>query len=352
MRNLFSGKISLIERINFTRHLSITIRSGMPLVDGLQLIRKQRGSKAFKRMLDHLISDISNGKFLAQSFKRYESEFGDFFINVIRVGELSGSLAANLQYLSEELQKQKELRGRIRDASIYPFIIFCTTLVITTFLVSFVLPKVLPNLAALGVSLPWPTKLVLSVFEFTKRYGIFMLLGIFLLGWCLKALLFFAPIHLVFDRFMLGIPLISRLVKSITILNFTRSLRMLLKSGLSILDALLIAATTFHNRFYRIHMGRIAERVKRGEQIAVYLGAYPNLFPPMFASMIEIGENTGNLEENLGYLAEYYETEVSETLRTFISVFEPLLLLFMGLFVGFMVVSLILPFLTITQGFR
>ena len=208
----------------------------------------------------------------------------------------------------------------------------------------------MPIFVSLRIQLPFTTRFIIQLLGFLQGYGLYAAGGLIVLFILIKVLLAFRKFHFIVDRLMLSMPFVSKVTINITLSNFTRSLSVLLKSGMTIIDALDIAKDTFHNLYYRREVTRIILSVQKGESIARYLGSVPKLFPPMFTGMVQIGESTGNLEENLNYLSDYYEGEVDETLKNLTTVLEPLLLLVMGLLVGFVALSIITPIYQITQG--
>lgn len=340
------------EKVNFARHLSVTIESGLPILDALKLIQKQTPSKNMAKVIDQIVKDVNNGMALSLALQKFDYVFGDFFINLVKVGETSGNLSEVLDHVSKELKKQKDVASRVRSALIYPGVIFAATIGVTVFLVVFIFPKILPIFVSLGVELPFSTKLVIALLRFVGSYGAITFFGIVLLVVLIEILLSLPKIHLLWDRLLLKIPIVSGLVKQLTLASFTRSLSILLKSGMNIVDALDVAKGTFHNKYYQAEVKRVMESVRKGESVARYLNTRPELFPPMFTGMIQVGENTGNLEQNLLYLADYYESEVDEGLKNLISILEPVLLLFMGLAVGFVALAIITPIYKVTQGLK
>jgi len=344
--------VPLQERINFARHLSVAIKSGLPILEALKLIKAQASSKKLGKIIEDIIEDIENGQFLAQALQKYERIFGDFFINLVKVGETSGNLSETLLYLSAELKKQKEVRQRIRGALIYPAVILVVTVAVTLFLTLFIFPKILPIFVSLGIQLPFTTRLVISFLTFASRYGLASLGVIVIIVVGVRLLLSVEKIHFAYDRALLFLPFLSKVLVNLTLTNFTRSLAVLLRSGMNIVDALEVAKGTFHNKYYRGEVEKIVSAVKKGESIARYLATQPRLFPPMLTGMIEVGESTGNLEQNLLYLSEYYESEVDEVVKNLTSILEPALLLFMGLLVGFVALSIITPIYKVTQGLK
>ncbi len=345
------NKLSAQDKINFARHLSIVIKAGIPLYQGLTIISKQAGSKTLTRIVVQLVNDVANGRFLADSLERYKSVFGEFFINIIRVGEASGTLSQNLLYLADELKKRKGLRAKVRSAMVYPLVILVATIGVTGFLTFFVFPKLLPVLQGLSVKLPPSTVFLIAVVDFLTRYGIAVVIALAVAVICLRILITrVAPVRYALHRAMLAAPALSKFSVSLNVVSFSRILALLLKSGVKIVDALRITALTCDNLVYRGLIQEANEEVRKGGQLAPFFAKHPKFFPPLMTGMIQIGEGTGNLTENLEYLSEYYEEEMSYKLQTLTSLLEPALLLAMGLLVGFVAISIITPIYSISQG--
>lgn len=347
----FFERVPIQERINFIRHLSLTTKAGLPVFEGLKIIKRQTTSKTLLRIIDQLLIAINNGKFLADSLEQYKHIFNDFSISIIRVGETSGALSANLAYLAEEMEKSKELKSKIRSALIYPIIVTMATLAIVVFLVFFVFPKIIPVFASLNVELPTATKILIAFSNFIAKnltelsigFALFVIVARFLVNRVQKVRFF---LH----RLLLFIPLASKISIGYNMANFARVLAILLKSGVAIVEAVIITSKTFENLVYRRELQKAAEEIRKGEQLSFYLVKKPKIFPPLLSGMIEIGENTGNLEENLTYLADYYAKEVDLKTKNLATTLEPLLLLFMGLVVGFVAISIITPIYKITSS--
>lgn len=347
------SRLSVQERINFARHLSLVIKAGLPIFEGLRIIQSQTESPVLKKVLESLMADVNNGKFLADGLAKYEFLFGDFFVNIVRVGESSGTLSKNLLYLADELNRSKQLEAKVRSAMIYPLVILCATIAVAGFLTFYVFPKLIPVFASLNVKLPLTTVILLAVLHFMQAYGIELLGGLVLLIIIVKIVVSrVRVVKYVLDRVILFVPVISDLSVGVNIVNFTRVLGLLLKSGVKIVEALDITSATFNNLVYRKFIHESAERVKTGEQMGTYLAKHKSLFPPLVAGMVLIGESTGNLEENLEYLASYYDEEVDNKLHALTSLIEPLMLLLMGLLVGFVALSIITPIYSISQGIQ
>jgi type IV pilus assembly protein PilC len=350
-RRGFFESISDQEKIDFARHLAIIIKAGIPLYDGLIIVKRQSQSAKLINIVDQLSRDVSNGLFFADSLDRYHDLFGDFFISVVRVGEASGTLAQNLLYLSTETKKRRDLKRKIKSAMVYPTVILVATLAVTAFLAFFVFPKLLPALTGSGGTLPASTRLLITLIGFVTSYGIVSAIGVAIL-----VVIFNYTLHHVeafrylLHRLILVTPVLSRLSVDLNMINFSRILSLLLKSGVKIAEALTITGKTFDNLVYRRLVEEASAEIGRGGALAPFLEQRSKLFPPFITGMIQIGEATGNLNENLQYVGEYYEEEVSYSLDSLTTIIEPIMLLLMGLMVGFVAISIITPIYSISSN--
>ncbi len=348
-RNL-SLRVSLQEQILFTRHLAIIIKSGMPLLDALSMLKKQTKKRSMNKILEQVIKDVSNGQFLSASLEKYKSVFGDLFINIIKVGETSGILSENLEYLSQELKKSRELHKKVIGALIYPMVILIATLGVVAAMAIFIFPKIFPVFASLNIKLPATTRLLIASSNFlTQRGGTALVVaaGIIITIWLLLKV---EKIRFFYHWSLLKIPLIGGMMTSVNMANFARTFGLLLKSGVKIVEAINITADTLPNLVYKKGLKEVAGNIQKGEAVSKYLLAHPNLFPAMASNMLAVGENTGNLSETLIYLSEFYESDLDELVKNLSTILEPALMVVMGLIVGFVAVSIITPIYSITQN--
>lgn len=352
LKDSFLLRISLSDKMLFVKHLSIMIKAGMPILDSLWLLRKQARSKSFQKIISSLIVDIDNGQFLSAAMEKYASVFGDFFINIIRVGEASGTLADNLNYLHKELRKSHELRKKVRSAMTYPIIVLVAAGGISVILIFFIFPKIIPIFTSFGMKLPLPTRILIGFVNIFTAYGIWILIGAFFFIAAVWFSLQIKKIRFIFYRFLLLLPYIGKVSQNINMTAFARTLSTLLKSGIKIVDAIMITADTMPNLIFQKELKSAAERVKGGELMSSYMVENSRFFPSIFSQMVEVGENTGHLDENLNYLADFYESEVDETFKNIATVLEPMLLLLMGIVVGFIVLAIITPIYGFTQNLK
>ncbi len=323
----------------------------MPILDSLTMLKKQQTkSKPFSKILDQMITDIDSGQFLSTSLDRFRQIFGNLFINVIRVGEASGTLPENLNYIVEELQKGQSLNRKIKGAMVYPIIILIAVFVIVGILIFVVFPKILPLFKSLKVKLPLATRVLLFGYTFISENWLLIIFGIFVIFIGFWLMLKNKKIKFYLDYFLLKLPFIGSITTNINMANFTRTLSLLLKSGVKIVDSLETTANTLSNSVYQEELKKVATEISGGGQISQYLLKRPRLFPIMLSQMIEVGENTGNLSQTLLYLNNFYETEVDEITKNLSTTLEPILLIIMGVIVGFVAIAIITPIYSITQS--
>jgi len=347
--NAFGFRLSLKDKMLFARHMEMMTRSGMQVLDALEILKKQTNSKPFIAMLDSLIDDVRNGRYLSEGMGKYKHVFGDFFINLIRVGESSGSLSENFAYLAAELSKKSELQKKIRGAMAYPIVILFATFGITGILSFFIFPKILPVLQSLNTKLPLSTRVFIAISDFMISYGVYLFIGIAILFIAFLLVLRIRAMRKRWHSIIIALPLVGAMSTQINIINFSRTLNLLLRSGVKIVEALNITADTLTNLIYQDEIRAIALIVQRGETMSKAMIANPRLFPATFGQMSAVGENTGKLDETLVFLADFYETEMDNATKSMSNILEPALLLTMGLIVMFVAISIITPIYSVTQ---
>ena len=342
-------RLSTKEKMLFARHMDLMTRSGMQILDALDVLRKQTKSKPFLAILDSLINDVKNGQYLSVGMERFHNVFGDFFINLVRVGESSGTLAENFRYLADELGKQAELKSKIRGAMAYPIIIFFATFGITGIMSFYIFPKILPVLLSLNVALPLTTRIFIAISQFLLKYGIYLALAIIAAVVGFIMLLRIRTFRKAWHSFMLKLPLVGRLSVEVNIINIARTLNLLLRGGVKIVQALEITGSTLTNLVYRDEVLEISKAIQQGATMSKRMMERTNLFPPSFSQMTSVGENTGKLDETLVFLADFYEGEMDSSTKSLSNVLEPVMLLTMGGIVLFVALSIITPIYAISQ---
>ncbi len=345
-------RISLKDQTLFIKRLATLIKSGIPLLGGLNMLRKQTKNKSMIKILDRVIQDVENGQYLATALSRFRKVFGELTINIIEIGEISGTLAENLEHLSRELKKKQELRRKVIGASVYPVFIILATFGITALLTVFVFPKILPIFRSVDFELPWTTKVLIFISSLLLNYGWLIFIGLIvaaiLFSFAMKNLKF----RYQFDRMLINIPIMGQIAQGYNLSNICRTAGLLMKSGVGIVRVAHITANTTTNLYYKKQLNEVAERLTKGETIASYLDSNPKYFPAIMSQMVSVGESTGNLSESFLFLGTMYEEDVDDLTKNLSTVIEPLLLVFMGILVGFVAISIITPIYGITQHLK
>ena len=341
------GHVGLVEKALFAKHLSVMLKSGIPITEALE-IASQSASGKLKFVLTDILKAVSTGRAFSDALGDYPKIFGNLFFHSVYAGEKSGTLVENLEYVSIQLEKEKDMVSKVRGALFYPSIVFAAALVLGFGVAFFILPKITPIFEGLRVPLPVTTRALIYISHSFEDHGMaifFITVGVLLgLVWLFRQR-FVKPItHWVFLRS----PIIKKIVLGSNIARFARTLGTLLKSGVGIEEALEITGGTLGNVYFKSSLIASAKRVRTGEKLSGSLAQFKNLYPVIVTRMVRVGEESGNLDEALLYVADFYETEVDAATKTLSAAVEPALLLFIGLVVGGLALSIITPMYEIT----
>lgn len=343
-------RLSLQEQILFAKRLGLLIKAGVPILKCLTMLKAQSNSRGSRHIYGAIITDVQNGGFLHKSMQRFRNSFGEFAVNLVRVGEMTGSLHENLEYLAVELKKKQALRRKVISALVYPVIIVLATFGISGLMVIYVFPKILPIFQNLNFELPWSTKVLIFVSDLLLQSGWYILLGLGVLTAAGLILLRFKKIRYSVHRAILSVPIFGQLSQSYQMANFCRTLGVMLRCNVAIAEAATITAEITNNLVYQKHYESLAEKLIAGTPISQHLSEHQRLFPPILSQMVSVGETAGNLSHTLLYLGEMYENEVDDLTGNLSTIIEPALMIFLGLAVGFIAVSIITPIYGITQN--
>lgn len=349
---MFEYKLSAKEQTLFAKRLSYLVRAGVPILESLELLTSQMRSKSGKKMFTSICSDVANGQYLSSAMAKFKSSFSEFIINIIRVGEHNGILAENLEYLAEELKKKQALQRKILGAMFYPLFIVLATIGLTGVLTVFVFPKVLPIFSSVSVDLPITTKILMFVSRFLISYGWLVLILLAVSFFVLTYLTRVPKFKIILENIIFRMPLFAHMAKSYHLANITRTLGLLLKGDSRLESAILTTSTTTSSLVYRQALSDLSLAASRGERMSYFMLKAPHLFPDMVSHMVAVGENTGNLSETFLYLSEMYEQDLDEITKNLSGLLEPVLMVFMGLLVGFVAISIITPIYSVTQKLR
>jgi len=338
-----SGKVSVGEKMLMARNLSIMVSTGLSLAKGFPILAAQSKSKKMKEALLDIGQEISKGRSLSDSFKKYPSIFSELFQSMIQVGEESGTLEDALNVLSLQLEKEKEMSSKIQKALIYPAILITTMVIVGISLAIFVLPKINSFFANLHAQLPLTTVIILGSGDFFMKYWyVFIILFFILLLTFLVSIKTKAG-RLIIDGMLLKIPFVSSFVKKSNSASLIRSLSSLLSSGVPLIRSLEITSGTVGNLYFKQALREASKDIEKGKKLFVSLQPFQNIFPYGALDMIEIGEETGRTSTILKKLAEFYEEEVSNAAENLSVIIEPVLIVVIGAAVGVFAVSIIGP---------
>jgi type IV pilus assembly protein PilC len=345
------GGVSLVQKALFAKNLSLMLKAGLPISEALAISRDSAKGK-LKSVLDKVLDSVRSGRSFSDSLAEHKETFSSLFINAAKSGESSGTLVENLEGLALQLKKEKELISKIKGAMMYPVIVLTATFGLGMVLSFVVLPQITPLFEGLKVELPLTTRALISFSHFVQDYGVFLFFGV--VGFVLLLL------YLVRQKFsqpvthwlLLRVPILKNLTRGANLTRFSRTLGTLLKSGVPIDEALEITKETVGNYYYRQALDKVSRGVSRGGKLSVSLGQAKNYFPTLLVKMLKVGEESGKFEESLFYLADYYEEEVDNATKTLSTTIEPILLLTIGLVVGFLALSIITPIYDITGNIQ
>lgn len=340
--------VGLKEVSIFSRQLSTLLAAGFPLVQALGAIASQLSSPHFKRVLNRVRDRVNEGGSLADALAEHPRVFPPIFITMSRAGESTGALDLVMARLADFTEGQMALRNRVRGALAYPLIMIFVGLVVLTFLLTYVIPTVVRIFADMKQALPVPTVILISVSGFVKDWwwALFGAAGAAILG--VRSYVQTPGGRLLFDRTMMRVPLLGKLIVKIAVARFSRTLEMLLRGGVPLLQAFEISGAVLNNRVLQEGISRARERVKGGENIAGPLSDCA-FFPPLVLQMIGAGERSGQLEAMLQRIAAIYENEVDAAVQGLTQLLEPVIILVMGVVVGYIVLSILLPIFEMNQ---
>jgi type IV pilus assembly protein PilC len=326
----------------FTRQFATMINSGLPLVQSLDILKNQSENKALQKVVGQVLYDVESGQTLADAMRNHPKTFTDLYVNMVAAGEAGGILDTILLRLAVFLEKADALKRKIKGAMIYPGVIFSVAGVAVTVLLLFVIPTFQRMFESAGVPLPGPTLFVVALSKLLQAYWWAMGIGIVAFVVLLKQYYKTSGGQLVLDRLLLNLPVLGNLQRKAAIARFTRTLGTLVSSGVSILDGLEITARTAGNRVLHDSIMESRNSIAGGETISEPLKR-SGVFPPMVTSMINVGEQTGGLDEMLTKIADFYDEEVDAAVEALLAAMEPIMIVFLGIVVGGMIIAMYLP---------
>ncbi len=342
-------KVSPGQLVYFTRQLAIMLRAGIPLVRALYTLSSQLSDKSMASVVRALALEVEQGDKLSEAMMRFPDVFPSYYVNMVKVAELGGLLEEIFHRLALFLEKQQRTKKKVLSALAYPAFILLVAILILLVIMTVVVPTFMKMFSEYGQDLPVATQILISISNFIRSrwwLGILAVLG--LVG-LYSLLMRIDSIRYRVDFIKLRLPLIGELLKRFYISRFCQTLGTLLSSGVPIITALEVVKDTLGNEVFRSIVQRLIFLVEEGEDLSTYLKTQDRVFPPLVVEMISIGEETGTLPSMLVQIADTYDDEIDLIVSSITSVIEPMLIVFMGLVVGFIVISLFLPLFNLTQ---
>jgi len=338
----FKKKVKQRSIAVFTRQLATMIDAGLPLVQSLEILSSQQESKVFKNIIREIREDVEGGSTFAGALKKHPATFNELYTNLVVAGEEGGILDNILTRLANYIEKSEALKKKVKSAMIYPATIVGVAVVVVMILMIFVIPVFETMFKSAGQSLPLPTLIVLTISKLIKKYVIILIPALILLFYLVRKYYQTQNGRAVIDRLLLKLPVFGVLFKKIAVARFSRTLGTLVSSGVPILDGLSIVSRTSGNKTIETAILNARASIREGETIAEPLNR-SGLFPPMVIQMISVGESTGALDSMLSKIADFYEEEVDIAVGNLTSLLEPFLMIFLGVVIGGVVISMYLP---------
>jgi type IV pilus assembly protein PilC len=343
-----SGRIKLKDTAVFSRQFATMINSGLSLIRALAILTEQTENQQLAKIAGEVRLDVERGASLSAAMSKHPKVFNHLYIAMVKSGEAGGVLDSVLTRLADTIEKQVELRRKIKSAMTYPIVVLVICSVIAIAMLLLIVPQFKAIYADLGGTLPLPTRVLISVSDLLKSFfPIFVLVGVGA-GYAFRRWIKTDSGRPKWDAFKLRVPVGGSLVRKAALARFSRTLAALTRSGVGILEALDIVAETSGNEVVSVAVRETQGAVKRGDTLARPLAEH-EVFPPMVVQMISVGEETGALDEMLDKIADFYDQEVSATVDALTSLIEPLLICIMGVIVGGMIISLYLPMFNIIK---
>ena len=342
--DFLSNKKPITERdiVIFTRQFSTMVDAGLPLVQCLDILGKQSDNPSFGEIITKIKTDIESGSNLSDAMRKHPKVFNSLYANLVEAGEAGGILDTILGRLANYIEKALALKKKVKTAMVYPGAIITVAVTVVAFLMVFVIPTFASMFSGGGAELPGPTALVMDISNFFTNQWYFVIGGPILFFILFKKVYATERGNIEIDRLVLKLPVFGMLIRKVSTAKFSRTLGTLISSGVPLIEGMDICARTAGNKIVEIAIMNSIEAIKEGETIAAPL-ARENVFPAMVIQMIDVGESAGALDSMLSKIADFYDEEVDNAVDGLTALLEPMLMVFLGIVVGFIVVAMYLP---------
>ncbi len=334
--------VKAVEISRFTRQFAVMIEAGLPLVQCLDILATQTPNKIFAKVLADIRDSVSSGSTLAQAMAKHKKIFDELYVNMVEAGEIGGALEVILKRLADYREKADTIRRKVKGALTYPAIVGTMLILIAWVMLTFIVPIFAGMFESLGAELPKPTQIVINISNWLKHNMVTMIIIFIGLIIAYKMGMKHPKIRYVLDSIKLKMPIFGDLIRKTAVARFSRTLSTLMQSGVNVIDALNITAKTAGNSVVEKAIKDAIIAISQGETITAPLEE-SGVFPPMVIQMINVGEKTGNMDEMLSRVADFYDEEVDAAVETMTALIEPLMTVVMGIVVGGLLVAMYLP---------
>ena len=349
--SIITNNLDFNDVVDFTRQVALMLNAGLTLIDSLEILKKQTNKIILKKMINEISIKIKGGASFSSALLDYSKTFSKLYISLVKSGEASGKLGEILLRLADNLEKEREFKSKLKGALVYPAIVIIGMFVVMFIMVTFVLPKLLGLYKDFNVELPLSTKILIAVSNFSTQFWPLVLVLIFVASYFIKKYLATKVGKNNFDQFALKLPVFGKIISISALVESTRTLAILIASGISILDALSIVVDATENVVYQQAFLTVSHKVEKGLSMGTAF-EQEEIFPPILVQMTQVGEQTGKLDDTLFRLSKYFEMQSEMATKTMTTLIEPAILVVLGVGVGFLVMSVITPIYNLTNSFK
>jgi len=343
------GRVTTTDLVNFTRQLSTMVTAGLQLTKALDILEAQ-SRPAMVKVVAEIRREVESGGTLAKAMEKHPHIFDQVYVSLVRSGEASGSLDKVLARLADNLEKRREFQGKIKAAMIYPAIVISGMCGVGAIMVIFVIPRMMAVYEEFQAELPVTTKILMAISNFVVSYWYFALVILAGLAFALRILGKNPQFQSQVDNLTFRLPIIGKIKTETMLTEFTRTLSLLVGAGVLIVDALKITVYSFSSPLYRQALDEVTKKVEKGIPLGTAL-AHEEIFPPILAQMVAVGEETGKIDEVLSKVSVYFEQEAEMAIKGLTTAIEPLIMIVLGIGVGFLIISVIMPIYNLASQF-
>jgi len=346
------SKVALKDKMMFARNLSVMIASGLTVAKSIKNLSEQTKNKQFQKILLGINEDVKTGKTLSESMAKYPGVFNDLFVNMVKIGETGGNLDETLNIIATQLEKEHALLSKVRGAMMYPAVILVAMGGVGVLMLTYILPQLTGVFKDMDVELPASTQFIINASDFMQNHSIIAMSSIIILAILIRVFLKTKTGKKFVSYIAIKIPAVNNIVIKTNCARFSRIYSSLLKSGVTSLNALKIVGNTLANYYYKQAIAEAVKEIQKGVDLSKIIEKYPDIFPVLVRQMLEVGEQTGETEAILLKMAEFYEEEVNQATKNISSIVEPILMLFMGVAVGFFAISMLQPMYGLMENIK